>query len=199
MIRINLLPFRAARKRENVKRHITVYFAAVGIALAVMVISFVLLSSKLSGLKDDESRLNQELASYQKELQEIKDLENKIKEINNKLAIIKDLEKGKTGPVQLLSGIAEAVPKDKLWLTSLKENRDTLSLSGTAMDYPTVSLFMKNLKNAEQVTADPVLKSTTSKELPQFKLTVSEFVLECKIFTPGIVEAEKNPGPKKKK
>lgn len=185
MIRINLLPFRAARKRENVKRHITVYFASVCVAVAVIVISFVLLSSKLSGLKDEESRKNQELAGYQKELQEIKDIENKIKEINSKLAIIKDLEKGKTGPVLLLSDISNAVPKDKLWLTSLKENKGTLSLSGTAMDYPTVSLFMKNLKNTEQVTADPELKSTTSKELPQFKLTVSEFVLECKIFTPG--------------
>ncbi len=198
MIRINLLPFRAARKRENVKRHITLYFAAVGAALALMVISFLWLSTKLSRLKDHENKLNQELASYQKELQEIKDLESKIKEINSKLSIIKDLEKGKTGPVHLLSDIANAVPKDKLWLTSLKETKGTLSLSGTAMDNETVSLFMKNLKNTEQVTDDPVLKSTTRKELPQFRLTVSDFDLECKIFTP-VKEEEKKPAPKKKK
>jgi type IV pilus assembly protein PilN len=199
MIRINLLPFRAARKRENVKRHITVYFATVCVALAVIVISFFWLSSTLSGLKDDEIRLNKELAGYQKELQEIKDLENKIKQINSKLSIIKDLEKGKTGPVYLLSDIANAVPKDKLWLTSIKENKGTLSLSGTAMDNETVSLFMKNLKNTEQVTADPVLKSTTRKALPQFRLTVSDFVMECKIFTPIKEEVKKKPNPKKKK
>jgi type IV pilus assembly protein PilN len=200
MIRINLLPFRAARKRENVKRHITVYLASVCVAMVVIVISFIWLSSTLSGLKDEENRLNQELASYQKELQEIKDLENKIKEINSKLAIIKDLEKGKTGPVYLLSDISNAVPKDKLWLTSLKENKGTLSLSGTAMDNETVSLFMKNLKNTEQITADPVLKSTTRKDLPQFKLTVSDFVLECKIFTSAKEEeVEKKPRSKKKK
>ncbi|MBN1907722.1 MAG: PilN domain-containing protein [Deltaproteobacteria bacterium] len=198
MIRINLLPFRAARKRENVKRHITIYFAAVCAALALIVISFFWLSTKLSGLKDDENRLKQELASYQKELQEIKDLESKIKEINSKLSIIKDLEKGKTGPVHLLSDISNAVPKDKLWLTSLKEAKGTLLLSGTAMDNETVSLFMKNLKNTEQVTADPVLKSTTRKELPQFRLTVSDFDLECKIFTPVKEEAPKKPDPKKK-
>jgi type IV pilus assembly protein PilN len=164
-----------------------------------MVISFFWLSTKLSGLKDDENRLKQELASYQKELQEIKDLEGKIKEINNKLSIIKDLEKGKTGPVHLLSDISDAVPKDKLWLTSLKESKGTLSLSGTAMDNETVSLFMKNLKNTEQITADPVLKNTTRKELPQFRLTVSDFDLECKIFTPVKEEENKKPAPKKKK
>jgi type IV pilus assembly protein PilN len=199
MIRINLLPFRAARKRENVKRHITVYFATVCLALVAMGIFFITLSSTLSGLKDEETSKNQELAGYQKELQEIKDLENKIKQINSKLSIIKDLEKGKTGPVHLLSDIANAVPKDKLWLTSIKENKGTLSLSGTAMDNETVSLFMKNLKSTEQVTADPILKSTTRKELPQFRLTVSDFVMECKIFTPVKEEAEKKPNPKKKK
>jgi hypothetical protein len=66
------------------------------------------------------------------------------------------------------------------------------------MDNETVSLFMKNLKNTEQVTDDPVLKSTTRKELPQFRLTVSDFDLECKIFTP-VKEEEKKPAPKKKK
>jgi type IV pilus assembly protein PilN len=198
MIRINLLPFRAARKRENVKRHITVYFTAVGIALALMVAFTFLLSTRLSGLKDDEARLKQELVKYQKELQEIKDLEGKIKEINSKLDVIKDLEKGKTGPVLLLSDIANAVPKDKLWLTSLKESKGVLSLSGTAMDYPTVSLFMKNLKDTEQVTADPVLKNTTSRELPQFGLTVSDFDLECKIFSSVKEEAASKPNPKKK-
>lgn len=190
MIRINLLPFRAARKRENVKRHITVYIATVCVALAAMVISFIWLSSTLSGLKDDEGRLNNELASYQKELQEIKDLEGKISQVNSKLSIIKELEKGKTGPVLLLSDIANAVPKDKLWLTSLKESKGNLSLSGTAMDNETVSLFMKNLKNTEQVTADPVLNSTTRKDIPQHRLTVSDFVLECKIYT-SVKEEEK--------
>lgn len=183
MIRINLLPFRAARKRENVKRHIIVYIATVCVALAVLGIYFFALSSRLSGLKDNEVTLNNELAGYQKELQEIKDLESKISQVNSKLSIIKDLEKGKTGPVHLLSDIANAVPKDKLWLTSLKENKGNLSLSGTAMDNETVSLFMKNLKDTEQVTADPELKSTTRKALPQFRLTVSDFVLQCKIFT----------------
>ena len=196
MIRINLLPFRAARKRENVKRQILIYVAAVCLTLASMGIYFFKLSNELSGLKDEESRLNQELTSYQKELKEIKDLENKIKQINSKLDIIKDLEKGKTGPVHLLSDIADAVPKDKLWLTSLSERKGTLSLSGTAMDNETVSLFMKNLKNTEQVTADPVLKSAIRRDLPQFRLTVSDFVMQCNINAPDNKKAKKKDSKK---
>ena len=199
MIRINLLPFRAARKRENVKRQIIIYIASVCIALVVFAGLFFKLSGDLSGLKDEEGRLNTELASYQKELKEIKDLENKIKQINSKLDVIKELEKAKTGPVHLLSDIADSVPKGKLWLTSLSEKNGNLSLSGTAMDNETVSLFMKNLKNTEQITADPLLKSAMRKDLPQFRLTVSDFVLQCKTYAAKKEKTEKKNRSKKKK
>ena len=198
MIRINLLPFRAARKRENVKRQIIIYVAAVCLTLALMSVLFFQKSSQLSGLKNEESRLNQELASYQKELKEIKDLENKIKEIKSKLAVISELEKGKTGPVRLLADIADSIPKNKLWLTSLSEKNGNLSLSGTAMDNETVSLFMKNLKNTDQIIADPVLKSATRRDLPQFRLTVSDFVLQCKTYTAAKKETKKKAQKKRK-
>ncbi|MGD9158910.1 MAG: PilN domain-containing protein [Desulfobacteraceae bacterium] len=198
MIRINLLPFRAARKRENVKRQITIYVASVCCALLIMGVLFYKYSKDLSDLKDKENGLNKELAGYQKELKEIKDLQNKIKQINSKLDIIKELEKGKTGPVLLLSDIADAVPKNKLWLTSLSENGGKLSLSGTAMDNETVSLFMKNLEKTEQIIADPILRSAKRRDLPQYKLTVSDFSLECKTYA-AAKKAEKKPKKKKKK
>ena len=199
MIRINLLPFRAARKRENVKNQITIYIASVCCALLIMGGLFYKYSNDLSDVKDEESRLNKELAGYQKELKEIKDLENKIKQINDKLDIIKELEKGKTGPVLLLSDIADAVPKGKLWLTSLSENGGKLSLSGTAMDNETVAVFIKNLEKTEQIIADPVLKKTSRRELPQYKLTVSDFSLECQTYAAAKKKEEAKPKTKKKK
>ena len=197
MIRINLLPFRAARKRENIKRQITIYVVTVCCALVAMGGFFYTYSKKLSNLKNEESRLKTELAGYQKEIKEIKNLRNKIKEINNKLAVIKQLEKGKTGPVLLLSDIADAVPKDKLWLTSLSEKNGNLSLSGTAMDYETVSLFMTNLEKTKQIIATPKLQNTKSRDLPKFKLTVSDFVLQCKTYAAPKAKAKKKT-PKKK-
>ena len=74
--------------------------------------------SRLSDLKAEEKKIDKELAGYKKELDEIKKLEKKIKEVKTKLTVIKTLEKGKTGPVMLLSDVADAVPRDKLWLSS---------------------------------------------------------------------------------
>ncbi|MBN2418503.1 MAG: PilN domain-containing protein [Deltaproteobacteria bacterium] len=196
MIRINLLPFRAARKRENIKRQISIYVTAVCCALIIMGGLFFKYSKDLSDLKDEESRLTTELAGYQKELNEIKDLEKKIEQINSKLNVIKDLEKGKTGPVLLLSDISDAVPKDKLWLTSLSEKDGNLSLKGTAMDNETISLFMKNLEKTEQILDVPVLKSAVRRDLPELRLTVSDFDLECKTYAAKKVETKKSASKK---
>ena len=54
MIRINLLPFRAARKKENIKRQITVYGLVIVLLITVMAYYFLQLNSTLTNLKDKE-------------------------------------------------------------------------------------------------------------------------------------------------
>ena len=181
MIRINLLPFRAARKRENIKRQITIYALVVVLVIVAIGWLSINLFKQVSDLKDEETRLNAELATFKKELDELRSLDQKIKEIKTKLNVIKELEKGKTGPVLLLSEIADAVPKDKLWLNSLRESGGTLSLSGTAMDNETVSLFMTNLEKSEHITTVD-MQSVVLREIQQYRLKVSDFVLSCKTY-----------------
>lgn len=181
MIKINLLPFRAARKRENIRRQITIYILVVVFTISVIGYKFIQLSSQVSNLKEEEEKIRAELASYDKELNEIKSLEKKIQQVRTKLDVIKTLETGKTGPVLLLSDISDAVPKDKLWLTSLSESGGSLTLTGTAMDNETVALFMDNLESAERVTTVD-LQSATLRDIPAYNLKVSDFVLKCQTY-----------------
>ncbi|MBN1627415.1 MAG: PilN domain-containing protein [Deltaproteobacteria bacterium] len=182
MIRINLLPFRAARKRENIRRQVSISGLLFLLFILLLAVWFIHLNGKLLNLKNEESSKKTELAGYQKELNEIKKLEKDIKEINTKLSVIKDLEKGKTGPVLLLSTIADAVPKDKLWLTSLNEGNGKLTLTGTAMDNETVALFMNNLAAAKDVITSVELKSAIGKDIKEYNLKVSDFSLECRTY-----------------
>jgi len=197
MIRINLLPFRAARKRENIRRQVSISGLLFLLFLLLLGVWFIHLNSNLSTLKEKESSKKTELAGYQKELNEIKKLEKDIKEINTKLDVIKNLEKGKTGPVLLLSTIADAVPKDKLWLTSLSESNGKLTLTGTAMDNETVALFMNNLEAAKDVITSVELKSAVGKEIKDYNLKVSDFSLECKTYSYA-AETKKTDTTKKK-
>jgi type IV pilus assembly protein PilN len=181
MIRINLLPFRAARKRENIRRQISVYGLVVIFLLVVFGYYTIHLKGTVSDLEAKEKQANTELASYKKVLDEIKALESRIKEIKTKLDVIKELEKGKTGPVLLLADVADSIPENKLWLTSYSESKGTLTLTGTAMDNETVALFMNNLENTERITSVD-LTSATLKDLQQYNLKVSEFALTCKTY-----------------
>ncbi|MFH1351624.1 MAG: PilN domain-containing protein [Pseudomonadota bacterium] len=194
MIRINLLPFRAIRKRENIKRQVTIFALVLLFLGSVMGWYYIDLSGKLSTLQKEEAKVKKDLASYQKTLNKIKSLEKTIKSVRAKLNVIKALEKGKSGPVLLLSEISDAVPKGKLWLKSLNEKRGSLSLTGTAMDNATVALFMDNLKASKQIGSVD-LKSAKLRDLNKYKLKVSDFVLTCTV----VVEEDKPEKTKKKK
>jgi type IV pilus assembly protein PilN len=191
MIRINLLPFRAARKRENIRQQISVYIGIV--VLTLLVIGFLSIQkiSQASDKKAEEESLKSEIVSYQKELDELKAVEKKTKEVNLKLDVIKELEKGKTGPVLLLADVADSVPKGKLWLRSYSEKKGSLSLVGTAMDNETVALFMSNLEKTQMITTVD-LESAEQRDVPQYSLKVSDFVLKC-----GTVAEEKKATAKK--
>ena len=192
MIRINLLPFRAARKKENVKRQIFIYAGTSVVILLAMVYEFINLSSTLGSLNNEKKGLQGELKTYEATIKKIDRLNKKIKEIRAKLDVIKELESNKTGPVRLLDEISMAVPKDKLWLRNFSESNGKLTLSGTAMDNETVALFMTNLEKTQSVTSVD-LRSTKLRRIPRYGVDVSDFVLACTTY------AYKPPAPPKKK
>jgi len=179
MIRINLLPFRAARKRENVRRQLMIYGLSVLLAVLIMGWLWIDLSGEVSRMEETENQINIDLKKYDKVLKQIAALEKQVKAVNEKLAVIKELEKGKTGPVKLLDEIAMAVPVDKLWLKELSEDKGNLTMSGTAMDNETVALFMNNLEASDHITSVDLV-SVSTQDVPTFKLTVSNFSLKCK-------------------
>lgn len=181
MIRINLLPFRAAKKRENIKRQISVYFLTVLLLFCGAAYGYLELDRDLKEAKSRQATLKNELDVYEKTLKQIAELEKKIKEVTTKLGVIENLKKRKTGPVHLLDEIATAVPRDKLWLTSLSESGGVLRITGTAMDNETVALFMTSLERSEYIHSVELLNTKLLHLAPQ-RLNVAEFSLECKTY-----------------
>ncbi len=179
MIRINLLPFRAARKQENIRRQVSVYFLSVVCLVTLMIYSYLNLSSELTKLKGEEAQLRSEMASYAKITREIALIRRRTKEIQDKFDVIKDLEKQGSGPVRLLEAIATSVPIDRLWLSAVVERGGNLTLKGSAMDNDTVALFMTNLEKNKQIKSVD-LRTTKLQNFPKYKLNTASFVLACK-------------------
>ena len=204
MIKINLLPFRAARKKENIRRQINVYILSVVFLCAAMGYVYVDLTWKLEPLKAEREEKRNELRSYSGTTNKIREIKEKTAQISSKLEVIRGLEKNKSGPVHVLADISMAVPKDKLWLRSLDEKRGLLTLAGSAMDNDTVALFMTNLGKATSIVSVD-LESTRLTNLPKYKLDITDFVLKCKTYSykkeepePETEKAVKKPRKRKR-
>ncbi|MCP4668768.1 MAG: PilN domain-containing protein [Deltaproteobacteria bacterium] len=145
-------------------------------------------------MKTERTKKQKEKARFRETLKKIKENEKKIGELRKKLGVIRELEKNKKGPVRMLIEIAEAVPKDRLWLRSLVESKGILTLEGAAMDNDTVALFMTNLEKAEHIKSVD-LTTTKLENLKKYKVNASVFTLRCKTY----LYKEKKPRSKGKK
>jgi type IV pilus assembly protein PilN len=188
MIRINLFPFRAARIKENIRRQVTIYLLSTIFLLLALSYYTLDFSKKAKTLRADQEAKQRKLATFRAATSKLKRLKATITDVELKLNTIRELEKAKAGPVKLLDDIATSIPRDKLWLVSLKESGGILTLEGTAMDNETVADFMNRLESTESMKSVELVK-TQQKEIKQLKLNLKDFALNCKTY------AYKEPPP----
>jgi len=196
MIKINLFPFRAARAKENIRRQVTIYVLSTLFLLLVLGYYALDFNKKVTTLKADQDAKQRNLATFQATTAKLTKLKKTIADLEAKLHTIEDLEKGKTGPVKLLDDIAMSVPRDKLWLVSLKESAGILTLAGTAMDNETVADFMNRLESTESMNSVELVK-TQQKKIASLKLNLKAFALNCKTY--AYKEPEQPAAARKKK
>jgi type IV pilus assembly protein PilN len=117
MIRINLLPVRAAQKKEKLRSQIFILVLSlvlVGLACGAIYIQQVQTNENLQAEIADINRRNAEL---QKRIGEVRDYEKRKADLEQKLEVLAKLKSDKTGPVRLLDDLSNALPEE-LWLTS---------------------------------------------------------------------------------
>ena len=66
MIRINLLPFRAARKKENIRRQVSIFMLSLAFLLIIFFYYNFSLSNKVDSLNTNIKNTKTELAKYNK-------------------------------------------------------------------------------------------------------------------------------------
>ena len=152
MIRINLLPFRKARKKENVRQQVTIFVLAVVLLILGMYYYQTILSRKLQVLDDKIKVSQQQLADLGKLTKEIEEIKKKLELIKKKTEVIKNLEKERRTPVILLETVTSMVISDHMWFTSLSVLNDGVDITGVAMDNRTIADFMTQLEGTKQFT-----------------------------------------------
>ena len=177
MIRINLLPFRAARKKENVRRQVSVFVLSMFLVLAGLYWYHLSLGTQLDEIQARVEATRGELKKLEAQLKEIKKIRKILDTIQRKTAVIEDLELSREAAVRLMEAITRLVIEDRLYLTRLRMSGNRVELGGIAADNQTIADFMTRLE--ESGLFDKVTLESTTAEKAKGDLTLQRFSIIC--------------------
>lgn len=175
MIRINLLPIKAAQKKEKLKGQLMVAGLALVVTCGLCAMVYMHFLGKVQDMQAEIDNQRLEISRLMKTIGEVNQFKKRQKELRAKLDVLDQLKEARSGPVYLLDELYEAIP-DKLWLTMFKESNGKASIQGVGVSEETVALFMRDLENSEYYS-DVVLKVTRQKESDGIKF--QSFEITC--------------------
>jgi type IV pilus assembly protein PilN len=148
MIRINLLPVRAAKKREFGRQQIiflVLLLILVGIGNYFW---YNKVDGDLTAMDQQIARTRGEIAQLEKTIGEVKSIKEDKKALEDKLKILDSLKKGRSGPVRVMDDLATIIPA-KVWMVDYAETGGAVTMVGRAASYEDLSAFSKKLKESK--------------------------------------------------
>jgi type IV pilus assembly protein PilN len=178
MIRINLLPFRAARKKENIRRQVSIFFLSIFLVTVILCYYHVRLAGKIETLDKKVENTKKEVAKYNKIVKEIGEIKKKLSVLKRKTDVIENLELNQEKAVRLLDNMTQMVIKKRMWFTSFAAQGDAVDIKGIAIDNKTVADFMTRLEESENFKSVK-LKTTKQERLSNKKVNLKSFDITC--------------------
>ena len=153
MIRINLLPFRTTRKKENIRRQITMFLLSFVLVVIAAIYFNSYLSGKIDGLNNEIRETKAQVAKYNKINKEIAEIKKKLDILNKKIEVIQALDADRKNSIKLLDSMTTLIMADRMWFTQLKTQGENIDVTGIAVDNKTIADFMTRLEKSEAYTA----------------------------------------------
>lgn len=147
MIRINLLPVKAAQKKEKLKGQLVTAAASVVVTVALCALAYMQLLGWVDAAAVDVDNKKLEVSRLMKTIGEVNQFKKRQEDLRAKLDILDKLEKSRSGPVHLLDELYKSLP-EKIWLESFKEAGGKASIAGMAVNEETVAVFMHNMETS---------------------------------------------------
>ena len=156
MILINLLPHReAARKQRRDAFNVSVVTSfLVGGLIAGMI--FMWYQGRISDQQGRNNLLTSEIKRLEGQIKDIASLESEIAALRARQQAVEDLQADRNVPVHLLSELVKQFP-DGVYITSMRQDRQTVTLQGVAQSNERVSELLRNLSGGTPWFAKPEL------------------------------------------
>ncbi|MBF0099201.1 MAG: PilN domain-containing protein [Magnetococcales bacterium] len=195
MIRINLLPYRPARRLRRLYTTLTTW---AGIFLFGLLLLWGIdwwWLEEIQALQTRKKHNEQAIAALNEQLGEVKEINERKALALTRLEMIQRLSREQELTIRLLDAVARAIP-EQAWLTRLESQKNQLLLTGMATSNAVVADFMRQLSASPHFRSVELLKvaKVEKKGQSESKELLNSFLLELQ-FAPLKGAENASPAP----
>ncbi len=189
MTRINLLPWRDARRAERQRDLIGMLVAAALLAMGLTYLAQSDIASRIEFQQQRNEYLRGEIARLKKAAEELAELQKTKNRLIDRINVIQKLQASRPGKVRMLDELVRLIPED-IFLTAFNVEGNQVKLSGTARSDLIISEFMREVKTSG-LFGEPVLQIIQTKDVNNVQARVFELNIPLKL------EADQEGGGRK--
>ena len=156
MILINLLPHRAEKRRRRKVAFFSGIAVAAVVGLMVVGLWFAVVQQLTSGQQERNAFLGREIQTLEAQIRDIAGLKADIEALKARQKAVEDLQSDRNTPVHLLNELVKQTPEG-IYFRSVKQEGQSLNISGVAQTNERVSEFLRNTNNNSEWLERPEL------------------------------------------
>ena len=147
MARINLLPWRAERRKQRQQEFFAMLGLAAGIGVLVSFLVVMYYNGQIEGQMQRNQYLRDQITLVDQQIKEIEELDKKKANLLKRKQVIEDLQASRSQMVHLFDQLVRTIPEG-VRLNSIKQAGQQLTLEGQAQSNARVSSYMRNLEES---------------------------------------------------
>ena len=176
MIKINLLPYREKKKKENLVQQIWIIAGSLIVFILLLFWLQIWINSSISDVKSKIKESEASLIELDKAIGDLDKFKNDKKELEQKLGVIATLEENRLAPVKTLDKLAMIVPSNNIWLIKITQKGDSVNIEGIGRDNVVVADFMKDLEKFDPIKSVDLI---SSKNTEIAGIPLQRFIFSC--------------------
>ncbi|MGA0032260.1 MAG: PilN domain-containing protein [Burkholderiales bacterium] len=146
--RINLLPHREMRRKQQQQQFIVMFGAVVATGVAIWFSVHTYLDGVLTNQQARNTYLQGEIVKLDKEIAEINKLKEQTAALLKRKQVVETLQSNRAEVVHLLDQLVRQLP-DGMYLKSIRQKGTKVSISGYTQSQARVSTLMRNLEGSQ--------------------------------------------------
>ncbi len=151
MARINLLPWREERRKEQLRQFLSMLGLSVFMMVLVILAVHLQYNRMISAQESRNNFMKNEITTVEKQIREINALAKEKKRLLARMEVIQQLQRNRPSIVHLFEEMVKVIPEGA-HIQSLKQKGKKLTINGIAQSNARVSAYMRNIDGSPWLT-----------------------------------------------